>query len=165
VEFPSYQSCARIIGGYIIKVFSELELSKLKVRNLGFWFRTIADCEANANVHTVTVLPPIPTAGLSIEDVSALSTRVRDQMLTTLREISVTVPSEKPPLTEVLGDAASTEGTPTPTIPSEPTLRDEDSEPADMASATSSRVLQKDGSENGTETEEDEGMVLVGHPK
>jgi len=113
----------------------------------------------------VKVLPPIPTAGLSIEDVSALATRVRDQMLTTLREISVTVPSEKPPLTEVLGDAASTEGTPTPTIPSEPTHRVEPSEPVDVASTTSSRVLQKDGSENGTETEEDEGMVLVGHPK
>ncbi|KIM76414.1 hypothetical protein PILCRDRAFT_797663 [Piloderma croceum F 1598] len=113
----------------------------------------------------VKVLPPISTAGLSIEDVSALATRVRDQMLATLREISVTVPSEKPPLTEVLGDAASTEGPPTPTIPSEPTRRVEESEPADVASTTSSRVLQKDGSENGTETEEDEGMVLVGHPK
>jgi len=138
---------------------------KVKGTQFRFWYYTIADCEANTNLHMVTVLPPIPTAGLSIEDVSALATRVRDQMLTTLREISVTVPSEKPPLTEVLGDAASTEGTPTPTIPSEPTHRVEPSEPVDVASTTSSRVLQKDGSENGTETEEDEGMVLVGHPK
>jgi len=111
-----------------------------------------------------SVLPPIPTAGLSIDEVSALATSVRDQMLTTLREISVTVPSEKVP-TEGLGDAASTEGTPTPTIPIERTLPVESSWPTDAASTASSRILQKEESENGTETEEDEGMVLVGHPK
>jgi len=126
----------------------------------------------------VKVLPPIPTTGVSIDDVSALANRVRDQMLTTLREISVTVPSskmDKSPVTENPPDAALADpGTTTTSIPSEPAFRVETPTqtaavptPTEMetASTTSSQVLKKDGSENGTETEEDEGMVLVGHPK
>jgi lysophosphatidate acyltransferase len=118
----------------------------------------------------ITVLPPIPTIDVPVDDVSALAARVRDQMLTTLREISVTVPSkeiEKSPVTESPGDAVSAEqGTPTPTIPSE-SISSIESTPSqsEMASTTVSQVLSKDGSENGTETEEEEGMVMVGHPK
>lgn len=126
----------------------------------------------------VTVLPPIPTTGVTIDEVSALATRVRDQMLNTLREISVAVPSEgshKSPVTESLGDTTpADQGTPTPTIPiaipsearvEEPSQTAAQPSPPEPASATASQVLRKEGSENGTETEEDEGMVLVGHPK
>jgi len=114
----------------------------------------------------VKVLPPVPTTGLTIDEVSALTTRVRDQMLATLREISVTVPlkeSQELRVTGSLGDTTPVDqGTPTPTIPVEPTPT---ASPTESASTTASQVLRKDGSENGTETEEDEGMVLVGHPK
>jgi lysophosphatidate acyltransferase len=128
------------------------------------------------NVYMATVLPPIPTTGVTIDEVSALATRVRDQMLTTLREISVAVPSEGSPVTEsLIGDTTpADQGTPTPTIPiaipseariEEPSQIAVPPSPPEPASATASQVLRKDGSENGTETEEDEGMVLVGHPK
>jgi len=43
----------------------------------------------------IRVLPPIPTSGLSTSDVAELTTRVRDQMLAALREISVKVASEE----------------------------------------------------------------------
>jgi len=156
-------------------VFLDQEPLKLKVRDFG---RIVADCEQIADMYMFTVLPPIPTTGVSIDDVSALANRVRDQMLTTLREISVTVPSskmDKSPVTENPPDAALADpGTTTTSIPSEPAFRVETPTqtaavptPTEMetASTTSSQVLKKDGSENGTETEEDEGMVLVGHPK
>ncbi|KAL0950055.1 hypothetical protein HGRIS_010062 [Hohenbuehelia grisea] len=42
----------------------------------------------------IRVLPPIPTTGLTAADVPALATRVRDQMLAALREISVHAPSD-----------------------------------------------------------------------
>jgi lysophosphatidate acyltransferase len=156
-------------------VFLEPEPSRLKVRELDlFWYRTVADCKAIANVCMVLVLAPIPTTGITIDEVSALAARVRDQMLTTLREISVTVPareSEKSAVTESLGDAASADlGTPTPTIPGESAPQAElptetAVPPSPTASTIASQVLSKDGSENGTETEEEEGMVLVGRPK
>jgi len=115
----------------------------------------------------VKVLPPIPTTDVSVDQVSALAARVRDQMLMTLREISVAVPSresEEPPVTESLGE--TDQGTPTPTIPSEPARQTAAPLlPTESTSTTASQVLIKDGSENGTETEEEEGMVLVGHPK
>lgn len=41
---------------------------------------------------SVAVLPPIPTADLTPSDIPALASRVREQMLLTLREISATPP-------------------------------------------------------------------------
>lgn len=89
-------------------------------------------------------------------------------MLTALREISVKVPPSES------AEQSDDRATPTPSAPSAP------SAPAEVApskevpppvpskseftSSSDSQSLRKDGSETGTETEEDEGMVLVGRP-
>jgi len=119
----------------------------------------------------IKVLPPISTTGLTTDEVSALATRVRDQMLTTLRGISINVPwrgVEKSLVTDSADDPAiADQGTPSPSIPSEmPTEATVPPSPTDIeAPSTDGSQILKDGSENGTETEEDDGMVLVGHPK
>lgn len=124
------------------------------------------------------VLPPVPTTDVttSSEDVSALATRVRDQMLAALREISVKVPSDvanksPDPTTNPSFSAPANQGASSPDRTNEAT---EVPSPApvpsfsEVSSPAASQVLKKDGSENGTEggteTEEDEGMVLVGRP-
>lgn len=118
------------------------------------------------------VLPPVPTAGLTIEDVSALTASVRDQMLNTLREISVNVSSSKPeksddsrasPRPSVVADLAQANAAnePSEVVPS-PLVATSNSD--DTSSASGSEI-RKEGSENGAETEEDEGMVLVGRPQ
>lgn len=121
-----------------------------------------------------TVLPPIPTTGLTVADVTELSIRVREQMVAALREISSPAePSSsassqsKPP---VLG------ATPT-SLPSEKVEEDAKEvesakivEPVSRPSTAQSEVppsptmSRTSISENGTETEEDDGMVLVGRP-
>ncbi|KAK2465921.1 hypothetical protein APHAL10511_001562 [Amanita phalloides] len=126
----------------------------------------------------VRVLPPIPTTELKVEDVSELATRVRDQMLEVLRDISVSVPS---------GQASKNAKTEMDITSSQPEMvspqlisasevqtrhqipvRPENTESSAslaMSSSTSSLHTWKSGaSENGAETEEDEGMILVGRP-
>lgn len=106
-----------------------------------------------------TVLPPVATTGLTAEDITPFSNRLRDQMLTTLREISVKVPTNES------GDKSDDRRTPTPRAPSVPTEAGPRNEGVpSIATITSSQTLKKEGSETGTETEEDEGMVLVGRP-
>jgi lysophosphatidate acyltransferase len=120
------------------------------------------------------VLPPIPTTGLTAADVPALVNLAREQMLAVLNDISThapPAPSPKPlaPLpdpgsissvTAVLSDVVSEHATAMP--------EDAVSEPkaaASRESLASSAFEGVAGSENGTETEEDdEGMVLVGRP-
>jgi lysophosphatidate acyltransferase len=114
------------------------------------------------------VLKPIPTADLTTEDVGVLANRVREEMLATLREIS-----------DHSSTAASArERTPRPKSPEvEPkTVVDERVPPAplpvmkdfsheSLASSTSSLSgRRRQESASGAETEEDEGMVLVGRP-
>lgn len=136
----------------------------------------------------LAVLPPIPTAGLTIADVGALASRVHDMMVEALREISVPVPRsgtiEKPsisntvpapeqvqedaqqdPLTHVL--PAVTQSGPDVAAPasrSESRASEFTSASEDFSSSPSSRHGYE-GSETGVETEEDEGMVLVGRPQ
>ena len=109
-----------------------------------------------------TVLPPIATTDLTAEDITPFSNRVRDQMLTTLREISVKVSCSES--TEKSDDRT----TPTPravSVPTEATPRNEGVPlKSSVTSLSDSQPLKKEGSENGTETEEDEGMILVGRP-
>jgi lysophosphatidate acyltransferase len=114
------------------------------------------------------VLPPIPTAGLTGEDVHDLADRVREQMLQTLHEISGKKPSRPqdtspaagsktldPPITSsVMISEDSQSGSDVPGAP----------ERSENVGESVGSIRKKDGSENGTETEEDEGMVLVGRP-
>jgi len=103
----------------------------------------------------IRVLPPIPTSGLKETDVTELSVRTREQMVAALREISS--PSCDTPAT-LPNKEVRAERTPTP---SHSTIETERSTPTPEGSVASSR---REGSENGVETEEDEGMVLVGRP-
>ncbi|KAI0689237.1 1-acylglycerol-3-phosphate O [Cytidiella melzeri] len=135
------------------------------------------------------VLPPVPTAGLAASDVAALAVRVREMMVEALREISVPVPStgsgKKP-----AGDITVPPPSSSPAEKSAPVADDalthilpSVTEAGPDASATLSRSESRastnfseeqssptlsrhglEGSETGVETEEDEGMVLVGRP-
>jgi lysophosphatidate acyltransferase len=122
------------------------------------------------------VLPPIPTSGLTAADVNDLAIRVRDQMLEVLRDISVTVPSKQQAAKSLVPSSHSTSSDPISTskvtsdaevkiaiiTPVPGTLETSVDTESSTGSETSNRRME--GSENGAETEEDEGMVLVGRP-
>ena len=135
------------------------------------------------------VLPPIPTAGLTIDDIPELVTRVRDQMLVALREISRAGPApsaddktaqlsvgpapEKSPLPSPPPEEAPkpVEGVPKPVVPLPTTVVAAESasgerRPVPLAHARDNSSAESAPSENGSNgTEEDEGMVLVGRPE
>ncbi|KAL4257356.1 1-acyl-sn-glycerol-3-phosphate acyltransferase [Pleurotus pulmonarius] len=137
----------------------------------------------------IRILPPIPTTGLTTSDVHGLATRVRDQMLEALREISVKVPAAQAPAsmtTKAAGTSVQPRsgGSPQPAVsekqqstlglgdapdvsvsPSRGSGESLSTDPAlDVRSASPTQSRTSEASENGTETEEDEGMVLVGRP-
>ncbi|KAL0070192.1 1-acylglycerol-3-phosphate O-acyltransferase [Marasmius tenuissimus] len=134
----------------------------------------------------IRVLPPVPTEGLTAADVPELITRVRNQMLEALLEISSHVPAEKKTSSEK-AEVEQLSETPSATTssqeyvqlrdektpgPSAPPVSESDSPGAhgvtprspSVSSISSSSHGTRTTSENGTETEEDEGMVLVGKP-
>lgn len=131
------------------------------------------------------MLPPVSTQGLTAADVSALAARVHEQMVAALREISVPLlspnvssedkpslippeESNQPPTDPLSGSAASVfpvEPDPTQAASSAPESRSESRASTQTSEESSNRGSRLDGSENGTETEEDDGMVLVGRPK
>lgn len=145
-----------------------------------------------SGVVKVRVLPPVPTVGLTAKDVPDLAAKVRNQMIDALRDISVKVPAEK--TTDVSPSGAEEAQDPLPSItmssdgpslsptPSPgPSDRDGQISPppetsraidqgltsarqGSTASIASSSTGVRTASENGTETEEDEGMILVGRP-
>jgi len=93
-------------------------------------------------------------------------------MLEALRDISEPLDpqSQPPPKKDAVSGSLTRdvrEQTPTPNLPSIDTAtvelsRESDTEPEPSTPSVSSS--RRDGSENGVETEEDEGMVLVGRP-
>ncbi|KAG7097466.1 hypothetical protein E1B28_004809 [Marasmius oreades] len=129
----------------------------------------------------IRVLPPVPTTGMTVADIPELIVRVRNQMLEALRDISRQVPAEKDGATESAKDEASLgspydrdEKTPGPSVPYVPEVEDPTTfagtrgvsiigRTVSMTSLSSSHGVRT-ASENGTETEEDEGMILVGKP-
>ncbi|KAL0576168.1 1-acylglycerol-3-phosphate O-acyltransferase [Marasmius crinis-equi] len=132
----------------------------------------------------IRVLPPIPTAGMTAADVPELINNVRNQMLEALRDISTHAPAEKrtdsrkdeaekpsvlPSSQEYV--SARDEKTPGPSAPPIPESEDTPSlgshgagRTPSVSSISSSSNGVRTASENGAETEEDEGMVLVGKP-
>ena len=139
------------------------------------------------------VLPPIPTTGLTSADVPSLAIRVREMMVQTLSELSgaphapptsALHPSSSseptppptalaPPVPVVVStpfqskDVVPSIATPSGPDRDHPEREHEPSSPdtrMETLSESGSSARRTDGSENGTETEEDEGMVLVGHP-
>jgi len=126
----------------------------------------------------VRVLPAISTTGLTVSDIPTLATQVRDQMLIALHDISVE-PSgrtkkaeENPPVitsqsdnecgstVEVLptDDSKGSQINPQQSSP----ILDTNSSNASLGSSFSPSNFS--GSEQGAETEDDEGIVLVGRP-
>ena len=124
------------------------------------------------------MLPPIPTEGLTVEDVGDLATRVHGQMLEVLREISD--PNAPPPPVApaeaffvsqsekenpVVGPPTPKETTPVPfagdvDVPQPRNVPEERPETphSEVTSEGSTRRSEND-------TEEEEGMVLVGRPR
>ncbi|KAH8834386.1 hypothetical protein DL96DRAFT_1522072 [Flagelloscypha sp. PMI_526] len=111
----------------------------------------------------VKVLPPIPTTGLSASDVSDLTLRTREAMLGTLKAIS-TAP------TAAVKNIPQKELSPTPQPePRKPAPTPRAAAPLRMSASKESLASSSSGAhgsrESGAETEEDEGMVLVGRPR
>ncbi|KAI0053666.1 1-acylglycerol-3-phosphate O [Auriscalpium vulgare] len=133
-----------------------------------------------SGVLKMKVLPPVSTAGLTTKDVGDLAIRIHDQMVAALREISD--PSAPPPPTSAASatpakshdepsvDApavpSSASPTPAPQPPPETDTRPETPiTPTTSEAPSEESVRRRESSENGAETEEDEGMVLVGRPR
>ncbi|KAF7301094.1 1-acylglycerol-3-phosphate o-acyltransferase [Mycena indigotica] len=121
----------------------------------------------DSGVIRVKVLPPIKTTGLTVADIPDLCTRVREQMLTTLIDISRKVPSpsqeakDSTSSTLITGqpddaavDAANAPKDATPTVPVVPSHES-------LASLVSGSNTT--ASTGGGETE-DEDMVVVKRP-
>ena len=130
----------------------------------------------------------MPTTGLTVADVADLAVRVHDQMVAALREISdpSAAPPPRSPAAPAPAPAPASDSSPAREkqrensaveAPVEPSRADapvyrEDEAAAPLAAAAhesqqaevEEELRRREGSENGTETEEDEGMVLVGRP-
>ncbi|THH18212.1 hypothetical protein EW146_g2729, partial [Bondarzewia mesenterica] len=132
----------------------------------------------NSGTFKLKVLPPVPTTGLTVEDVADLAIRVHDQMVAALREISIPSAHSSPspslrarssvpaPDKKKQGETVETPvETDAPAAPiEEEKAVTHEATPTPSLSGSEEGIRRREGSENGTETEEDEGMVLVGRP-
>jgi len=132
----------------------------------------------NSGTFKVRVLPPISTVGLTTADVGDFSVRVREQMLQVLREISdpnapppPDTPPETIPLLQTKDDPSAEtpsnlmETTPVPYTADVATSQARDI-PEERPVTPHSEVTSEGSvrrSEN--DTEDEEGMVLVGRPR
>ncbi|KZW04161.1 1-acylglycerol-3-phosphate O [Exidia glandulosa HHB12029] len=118
----------------------------------------------------IRVLPPIPTAGLGPDDVGELSERTRNIMLEALRDISrgPSARLEHPPQEKVQEALGSP--TPEPQPASEPahvpmpSASDSSVSELGVSSVRQRTISTASSRDAGADTEEDEGMVLVGRP-
>jgi len=117
----------------------------------------------------VRVLPPVSTTGLKTQDVSDLAVRVRNLMVEALYDISAKAPAGQLKKAEEHLSASAPEKV-TPQLseaqfPQKIPVVEENVGSLTMSSSTSSlHTWQSGTSEYGAETEEDEGMILVGRP-
>lgn len=126
------------------------------------------------------MLPPIPTEGLTTADVGDLAARIREQMLQVLREISdpnappppaipaesfsvsrteKDTPVEVPPILKEATPVPSTSIGDMTVLPPQDVSEERPATP--YSEITSEGSIRR--SEN--DTEEEEGMVLVGRPR
>lgn len=122
-----------------------------------FIYLSVSPCSTIRRLTPFIVLPPVDTKNLRAEDTNDLVLRVRSQMLETLREISVKSPPLEGPTTSPATQKGALE------VDSKTPVVVEDI-PAMEAKPVPSSGKAREGSDNGTETEEEEGMVLVGRP-
>jgi len=127
------------------------------------------------------VLPPVPTEGLTAADVGDLAARIREQMLQVLREISdPNAPSPPAVSAESFSVSRTEKDTPveapsilkeTTPVPSTSFGDITVSHPRDVSEerpATPYSEITSEGSSirrSENDTEEEEGMVLVGRPR
>jgi lysophosphatidate acyltransferase len=123
----------------------------------------------------VRVLRPMSTIGLTAADIGAFAVRVREQMLDTLHDISAKLEpgdshrnlrqetSESEPQIESTISTILKPGIDIK-LESLDTMPDVTGSASSLASSTSSHPRTLDANETGTETEEDDGMILVGRP-
>ena len=128
------------------------------------------------NNRDFTVLRPISTADLSTADVGTLASRVRDQMLDTLRDLFAKLDSKDSHQNlRQEGGASHDSGPIESTVSSSgigieldslETIPDIAGSSSSLASSlASSHQRTRDANETGAETEEDDGMILVGRPQ
>ena len=119
------------------------------------------------------MLPPVPTEGLTAADVGDLAVRIREQMLQVLREISD--PNAPPPPaipaaekdTPVEAPSILKETTPVPSTSFDDMTVPHPRDVSEERPATPYSEITSEGSIRRSEndTEEEEGMVLVGRPR
>ncbi|KAJ7886733.1 hypothetical protein B0H13DRAFT_2666640 [Mycena leptocephala] len=167
-------------GGFHLAVQAGIPIVPIVVEN--YWHLYRKNYFGSGVVH-VRVLPPISTTGMTAADVPALADLVRDQMLAALIDISKSVvtpapaksiappnPASMSSVAAVVSDVVSDHTTAMPedhVFEDKPVVLSETKTAATSSkeSLASSAFEGVTGSENGTETEEDdEGMVLVGRP-
>jgi len=171
-EVPNVRDLKK--GGFHLAIQSGLPIIPIVTEN--YW-RMYHRGVFDTGVIKVRVLPPISTTGLTASDIPELTARVRQQMLDTLREISVVPPGSKPlvtsedksqpppsPIPDTTEHPLRTESRSSATTFDSESSKDDDSLPATGASSAS-LVSRSDISENGADTEEDEGMILVDRPE
>ncbi|KAG6897177.1 hypothetical protein C0992_003566 [Termitomyces sp. T32_za158] len=137
-------------GGFHLAVQSQLPIIPIVSEN--YW-RLYHKGVFDSGVIKVRVLPPVPTAGLGAEDIPELITRVQDQMMDTLREISV-VPSSQASEKAQPEEKESEEGKGSEAGKLEPASTDAGASSVSLVSSISTMASM----------EEDEGMILVGRP-
>ncbi|KAG5648718.1 hypothetical protein DXG03_000065 [Asterophora parasitica] len=159
-------------GGFHLAIQANIPIIPIVSEN--YW-RLYHKGVFDSGIIKVRVLPPVSTAGLTAADIPALTTLVRDQMLDTLREISI-VPSkeaqnkykEKEAWRASAATAASTKKDKAEPIPdpqeTSPNASDPSLQTGTSSASLASTFSASELSEKGAETEEDEGMILVGRP-
>lgn len=157
-------------GGFHLALQAELPIIPIVAEN--YWRLYHKGLFASGTIK-VRVLPPISTAGMTVADIPVLATKVRDQMVEALREISVKPSgSTKDDKTEA---KLSSQPDSTSKIEEVPTIDMKDSparaavqlgasaSTASLGSSFSASTFPE--SERAAETEDEEGIVMVGRPE
>lgn len=117
------------------------------------------------------MLPPISTKEFTVADIGLLSKRVQEHMVAALCEISPHATAKASPRQETPKPAPQSEPLEAaapllaPSIPAAgESLEAKANSSTNSSRASSSERRKMSSSEAGTETEEDEGMILVGRP-
>ncbi|CAE6502047.1 unnamed protein product [Rhizoctonia solani] len=108
----------------------------------------------------IKVLPPIPTEGLTSTDVTELAERTRETMLATLRQISVSVPSDVRESTP----KPSTVPTPASVPESESIVDVREMLPQGIQKEESPAALHRSVTGSESEATTDEDLVVVDRP-
>lgn len=159
-------------GGFHLAVSAGIPIIPIVVEN---YYHIYHKGVFNEGKIRVKVLPPIQTVGLTGKDVSELAVRVREQMVSVLHDISTHAirPSnekqaESDHAAEIQAQKPIVEekvpASPAPSSTSQASGQGLFVSDSTVSLASSISTRRSRSSDNGADTEEDEGMVLVGKP-